>query len=165
MSSTELTRRSDEDDESPALTMADSRSLDLVFALARAHDVLLDYVARTLEERGYRGVTPPVLAFLGQLDCGVNVASEVARRLGQSRQMVAKTVRQLSELGYLEMAPDPERGNQKVITFTASGERLVAEARHILAAMDVQLDASLGETSLAQLVSALNRVQKLASSG
>jgi DNA-binding MarR family transcriptional regulator len=161
MSSTRLTIESDQEAASAALTMADSRSLDLVFALARAHDVLLDYVAQTLEARGYRGVSPPVLAFLGQLDCGVNIASEVARRLGQSRQMVAKTVRQLSDLGYLEMAPDPERGNQKVITFTASGERLVAEARAILASLDARLDAILGEISLEDLVSAVNRVESL----
>lgn len=161
MSSTELTKESEGEQTQSSLTMADSRSLDLVFALARAHDVLLDYVARTLAARGYRGITPSVLAFLGQLDCGVNVASEVARRLGQSRQMVAKTVRQLGDLGYLNMAPDPARGNQKMITFTGDGEQLIAEARSILVSLEARLDAILGDISLDALVAAIKRVEGL----
>jgi DNA-binding MarR family transcriptional regulator len=142
--------------------MADSRSLDLVFALARAHDALIAHVSRTLEARGYTGATPPALAFIGQLDCGVNVASEVARRLGHSRQMVAKTVRQLSELGYLRMSKDPERGNRKVITFTPAGERLVAEARLSLASLDAAMEKALGETSLDGMIAALERIEAVA---
>lgn len=157
MSSTKLT-----DCAGGAPTMADSRALDLVLALARAHDALLAQVSRALERRGYAGASPSVLAFLGQLDCGVNVAAEVARRLGQSRQMVAKTVKRLSELGYLRMSRDPQRGNQKVITFTATGEQLIADARAILAELDATLEGALGQRSLAELIAMLGRVESAA---
>lgn len=145
--------------------MADSRTLDLVFALARAHEALLGQVSRTLAHRGYKGVSPSTLAFLGQLDCGVNVAAEVARALGQSRQMVAKTVGRLAELGYLRMSKDPDRGNQKVIAFTEEGEQLVAEAREILASLDMKLDDALGEASLDELISLLGRIERAADTG
>lgn len=144
-------------DETPR-TMADSRALDLVFALARAHEALLQHVSNALQSRGYAGASPSTLAFLAQLDCGANMASDVARRLGQSRQMVAKTVKQLSELGYLEISRDSERGNQKVITFTAQGERLVAEARAILASLDDTLERDLDRSSLEDLVTKLGRI-------
>jgi DNA-binding MarR family transcriptional regulator len=81
---------------------------------------------------------------LGQLDCGVNYASDVARALGVSRQMVAKTVADLVRKGWLKQVPDPERGNRKVIRFTAKGERVMSDARAILEEMDGLLDAELG---------------------
>jgi DNA-binding MarR family transcriptional regulator len=153
MSSTQLTTQADE-----SLSMADSRSLDLVLALGRAQAALLARVARDLEQRGYAGASPSVLAFLGQLDCGVNVASEVARRLGQSRQMVAKTTKHLVDLGYLETRRDPQRGNQKVIAFTPAGEALVAEARASLAALDGRLERALGSAALDRLVTQMTTI-------
>jgi DNA-binding MarR family transcriptional regulator len=153
MSSTSLTNNDAADP-----SMADSRALDLVLALARAEDALLAHVARELDRRGYPGTSPSSLAFLAQLDCGVNVASEVARRLGHSRQMVAKTAKQLGELGYLETFPDPERGNRKVIAFTATGQRLAIEARAILADLDQRLTAALGPDRLDALLESLEGI-------
>lgn len=116
--------------------MVDSQSLKLAFALGEARDALLSHLANRLMGAGYDGATPATLAFLGQLECGVNYASEIARQLDVSRQMVSRTVQNLSRLGFLEMAEDPDRGNQKVITFTSLGEELMADARRILADLD-----------------------------
>jgi len=121
--------------------MVDSVSLRLVQATARTRDSISAYLARTLSERGYTAVTPANLNFLGALDCGVNYGSDIARHLDVSRQMVAKTVRDLCTVGYLEQGAGP--GRQKPITFTHRGERLIADARALLAELDEKLAAEL----------------------
>lgn len=143
------------------LPMADSESLRLVFLLGAAQARVVGWVAARLADRGHRGVTPSALGFLGQLDCGQNHAAAVARRLGVSRQMVAKTVAEMTAKGWLELAPDPELRNRKVILFTAEGERLMADARAILAQLDGILSNRLGADWTARLGADLQKLERL----
>jgi len=119
--------------------MVESRALRLAVALMGAERALLDHLAAALGARGHADVTPSALGFLAQLDCGVNSAAEIARRIGVSRQMVSKTVREMAEAGFLSLAPDPEKGNRKQILFTARGRQLMADARRALADLDGHL--------------------------
>lgn len=147
--STRLTKRN--------IPMVESQSLKLVFAASAVSDSITGYLAAALVEQGYVSVTPSVLSFLGSLECDVNYGSEVARNLGVSRQMVAKTVKSLSELGYLEQV-DGE-GRQKQIVFTELGELLMSDARHVLAKMDGQLSKVLGVKNLQKLIASLAELQ------
>jgi DNA-binding MarR family transcriptional regulator len=138
--------------------MVDSRSLQLALATAAVRDRITDYVAAMLTRRGYRDVSPAMLNFLGALDCGVNYASEIARNLNVSRQMVAKTVRELGQAGYLEQQRGS--GKQKQILFTAQGERLMSDVRQCLA----ELDAALGrEVSARALNGTVRTLEAIAS--
>jgi DNA-binding MarR family transcriptional regulator len=131
--------------------MAESRSLRLLLQLADTQKLLVEHVAHSLTALGYSGVTSGALGFLGQLDCGPNHASEIARHLGVSRQMVAKTVTEMEQKGWLEQVPDPHLRNRKVIRFTAAGEQLMSNARATLAELDEQLDREFGSGWIASL--------------
>lgn len=139
--------------------MVDSRSLRLVFAAADARAAIVGYVAAELRCLGHEDVSPPVLDFLGVLECGTNVASEVARSLGVSRQMVGKTVKELGRRGYLEQVDGP--GRQKAIVFTERGERLMGEVRRVLADLDEKLGAGLGPDRLDDTLATLEAVDGL----
>ncbi|GAB4149071.1 MAG: winged helix DNA-binding protein [Sphingomonadales bacterium] len=141
--------------------MAESQSLRLLFELGAAQARLMDWLAAQLAKRGHAGVTPSALGFLGQLDCGPNHAAAVARRLGVSRQMVAKTVAEMAAKGWLELVPDPVLRNRKVIEFTIQGERLMADSRAILAQLDDILRTRLGADWAAGLRADLDRLMKL----
>lgn len=142
------------------LPMVESTSLRIAFGLASAHDALMQYLAARLDEAGHAGVTASALSFLGQLDCGVNHAAEIARRTDVSRQMVAKTVAEMERAGWLQQAPDPTHRNRKSIRFTANGERLMADARQTLAALDAQLEQAGGTGFCARLLADLERLQQ-----
>ena len=73
--------------------------------------------------------------------------------------MVAKTVKGLCLAGYLEQVDDI--GKQKKITFTATGELLMSEARQLLADIDKTLTAQLSERSIATTVTNLKKIQML----
>lgn len=141
------------------LPMVESHSLSVTFLLAEAHDALLSRLAERLTARGHRRITTSALGFLGQFDCGINYASAIADKLGVSRQMVAKTVAEMERNGWLLQSADPERRNRKVIRFTPEGERLMADARLVLAELDDHLARDCGQDFLPALAEQLTRLK------
>lgn len=139
--------------------MTDSQALRLVLSTAAVHEKITEHVADKLKEKGYIGVSPSVLTFLSALDCGVNYGSEIARRLKVTRQMVAKTVKELCRIGYLKQITGP--GKQKQILYTASGEKLIAEVRQLLAEMDKTLYKKIGKATLDEIILTLDTIHAL----
>jgi len=142
--------------------MIDSQALQLVLGAAQVNNLISQYLTKSLKNKGYMLVTPASLSFLSTLECGVNYGSEIARDIGVSRQMVAKTVKGLCLAGYLEQKDDV--GKQKKIVFTDAGELLMSEARQLLAGIDKALKTELSEGALAATVTNLNSIQMLMAS-
>jgi len=139
--------------------MVESRSLQLATLSAAVRDRLVRRVADGLRADGFDDVSPATLEFLSALDCGVNVASEIARSLGVSRQMVAKTVKELSQLDYL--AQHEGKGRQKRIVFTSRGELLMARVRQRLRELDSVIAAQSGASRLDDALACLHDVVRL----
>lgn len=141
--------------------MADSLTLRLFGACRAFQQRVAAELARELAARGRADIGPAQLGFLAVLDCGAaNHGAEIARRLGVSRQAVQKQLRELVAGGVLAKGPDPARGNQNVITFTADGVALMAQCRAILAEMDAGLAAGLAEAEVARVVALLSGPQR-----
>lgn len=102
-------------------------------------------------------LTAAHLMFLNNLDCGVTHASEVARRMGVSRQAVYRTTRELQALGILELEVDPRCKTQKIIRMTPHGQQVVSDARACLDEVDAALTQRLGERDLRELAIVLAR--------
>jgi len=141
---------------SKGFALVDSHSLQLIKSSSRLNDVMAKYISQGLAERQYESITPTLLTFLSTLECGVNFASEIARSLGVTRQMVAKTVKELCRLGYLEQKDGI--GKQKEIHFTELGEQLMADARQLLSEVDAVLFEHLSDE---QSVRLLNDIQEI----
>lgn len=139
--------------------MVDSQTLQLVLGAAQVSDSVSRYLSASLINMGYKFATPSALSFLSTLECGINYGSEIARTLKVSRQMVAKTVKGLCLAGYLEQVDD--RGKQKKIIFTETGEHLMSEARQLLADIDKILTEQLSEKSISATISNLNEIGRL----
>jgi len=139
--------------------MVDSQALQLVLGAAQVSDSISRYLSKALKDKGYKFATPAALSFLSELECGDNYGSEIARNLGVSRQMVAKTVKGLCLAGYLEQVDGI--GKQKKIIFTVTGELLMSEARQLLADIDNTLITQLGGKSVATTVTNLNKILML----
>lgn len=140
--------------------MVESQSLRLALRVASVQEHIAAYIAQQLRTQGY-DISPATLNFLSALDCGVNVGADIARRLKVSRQMVAKTVKELCRAGYLEQVDGV--GKQKQILFTAAGEQLMAEVRQLLAQLDTVILEALGETALQETLTRLETIQSLLS--
>jgi DNA-binding MarR family transcriptional regulator len=133
---------------SPAYEMADSRSLRLVHLASSFEKRAQKWLVDLLHSRGFDELTQSQLNFLGALDCGPNNASQIANDLGITRQAVHKTVKELESAGWLESNADPIRRNQRIITFTDEGERMMSEARALFKQLDERLFADWSSTQI-----------------
>ena len=137
--------------------MMQSQSLRLAFASSALGQQLTEYVAQRLARQGFDSVTASMLNFLGSLDCDeVNYGAEIARRLNVSRQMVAKTIRELSDAGYLEQVEG--EGRKKQILFTRKGEKLMSAARATLARLDGIFEKRVGTAHIRRLATQLENL-------
>lgn len=131
--------------------LVDSRSLKLMRAVADFQSRVMAWLLDRLHRDGFEGLTASQLSFLGQLDCGANHAAALARGLGISRQAVHKTVSELATKGWLTMHADTQYRNQKVIQFTAAGERMMARARMHFRELDDIIEAAGGAGAIASI--------------
>ena len=136
--------------------MVESRSLQLTQSTSQLNDVVVKYLSQRLIEKGYISLTPSLLSFLSILECGINYGSEIARNLGVTRQMVAKTVKELCHSGYLEQIDGV--GKQKEIHFTEAGEQLMSDARLLLSEVDDFLCEHSGVAELERIISEINAI-------
>lgn len=109
-----------------------------------------DALEASLAARGVEGLTPARALLLSQLGRGSS-ASELARRLGVSRQAAHKTVDDLERRGLLRSEPDPDNRSAQRVHATASGERTLAEVHAALAELETELARRLGRVRVRTL--------------
>lgn len=141
----------------PAYEMADSRSLKLLHLASGFERRVQKWLVELLHERGFNSLTQSQLSFLGTLDCGPNNASQIANDLDITRQAVHKTVKELEALGWLKSKADPIRRNQRIITFTDEGERMMSEARALFKHLDERLFSNWESDEIEAMFSLLRR--------
>ncbi len=124
-------------------------------ALMTADQWLSSSLLHLMRARGHEDLTGAHLAFLAFLECGLTHASDVARRMGISRQAVYKVTRDLERIGVLRLEEDPQDRRQKVIHMTARGDRVAQDACDSLTEIEARLQERIGSKSLEQLRSAL----------
>ena len=84
------------------------------------------HMVRNAHERGRPDIKPAhnfLFAILG--DDGDRAAS-LASRAGMTRQSMGEVIRDLVDLGILEMAPDPHDGRAKIVRYTPEGKRFAS---------------------------------------
>jgi DNA-binding MarR family transcriptional regulator len=133
------------------------QNLPLAQLIVNAEQWVNISIVQLMAGRGHTELSPAHLAFIANLDCGSTHASEVARRMGVSRQAVYRTTRELQALGVLQLEDDPERRNQKVIRMTPHGIQVVNDARACNAEVEHALKRRLGARDYDRLVSILRK--------
>ncbi|MDX6283721.1 MAG: hypothetical protein QOH03_4792 [Kribbellaceae bacterium] len=68
----------------------------------------------------------------------------LADLLGVTQQAASKSVADLQSRGYLYRAPDPTDARAKLVSFTPRGKAVIAAARKHRAAIEAELQTSLG---------------------
>lgn len=141
------TKLTTEDKKSPQaqFDLPNSHSLTFTLAMDDFQKRMIEWLLDRLIDQGFVDLSAGHLTFLGALDCGPNHAAELARGMGISRQAVHKKIKELEALGWLQTVSDTELGNQRVILFTAEGERMMSCARKHFAELDKALLAQFSE--------------------
>ncbi|MFM9370509.1 MarR family winged helix-turn-helix transcriptional regulator [Streptomyces sp. Da 82-17] len=114
-------------------------------------EALLDALARA----GAEPVSPTQAAVFAALDEDGTTVSELARRMGVTRQTTHQAVHGLITLGLLEQSPDPASARRRLIRRTPSGERAHEQAVRTLARLEEVLAERIGPDQVAALRAAL----------
>ena len=124
-------------------------------ALMTADQWLSASLLHLMRARGHDDLTGAHLAFFAFLECGLTHASDVARRMGISRQAVYKVTRDLERIGVLCLEADPTDRRQKVIRMTDRGDRVALDARASLEEIEKRLEERIGLVAVGHLRQAL----------
>ncbi|MBT2470346.1 winged helix-turn-helix transcriptional regulator [Streptomyces sp. ISL-66] len=108
-----------------------------------------------LEAAGAVPVSATQARLFAVLDDEGTTVSELARRMGVTRQTAHQAVHGLVATGLLEQVPDPASARQRLIRRTRDGERAHRRARAILDRLEGQLAERIGQETVEALRAAL----------
>jgi DNA-binding MarR family transcriptional regulator len=104
-----------------------------------------------LKDAGWSEITRAHSRVFTSIDRGGTRSSELARRLGVTRQAAHQTIQELVDLGFLQLAPDPTSRRAKRVVLTPRGKRVVADAREIFRELEATLARRIGRKRVARL--------------
>jgi DNA-binding MarR family transcriptional regulator len=124
-------------------------TLQLLFKAARLLDeqALLRVAAQPGRVRLRRSHT----SLLPHIDLAGTRITDLAERLGVSKQAASQLVDDLEQLGVLARVPDPEDARARRVIFTELGRAGLLEGLSVLRAMERELGARIGERKMEQL--------------
>jgi DNA-binding MarR family transcriptional regulator len=105
---------------------------------------------------GWPEVTRPQSMVMTNVVAGVRRPSDIARNLGVSRQAIHVTIRQMIDLGLLELVDDAEDGRSKVVAIGSTGGLMRENAKEAMRLMTLELRRRIGDIKVDQLKNALS---------
>jgi DNA-binding MarR family transcriptional regulator len=114
------------------------------FLLMASFRGLVDALHRRLEDKGFIGLTATHGFAMQALGAGCT-SSELAQRLGVSKQAGAKTVVALERLALVERSINPDDARERIVTPTIHGRRMLEESGNILKHLIGDWRATVGD--------------------
>ncbi|MFC7340568.1 MarR family winged helix-turn-helix transcriptional regulator [Saccharopolyspora griseoalba] len=112
-----------------------------------------DALLNSMQLAGEQSVTVAQAAVFGALDEDGTSVSELARRIGTTRQSAHQAVHGLIGMGLLEQVADPDSARSRLVRATAEGARVHARALRTIARIEAELAERIGP----EVVDALRR--------
>ena len=116
----------------------------LIALVHNADKAFQAHMVRSAHERGRPDIKPAhnfLFAILG--DEGDRAAS-LAQRAGITRQSMGEVIRDLVDIGILEMAPDPHDGRAKIVRYSAEGKKFASAGFRHLVDLEARFEQEFG---------------------
>lgn len=128
-------------------------TLDLASLLTILGDAVAGTVLASLEGTGLRHGHGYLVQ---RLLVGPATATEMAAELGITQQAVSKAVRELADLGHVELVVDPTDSRRRPVRLTRRGRAAVRRARSARQRVDQRIRDALGDQRFDRLVADLD---------
>jgi DNA-binding MarR family transcriptional regulator len=128
-------------------------ALDMSSAFALLGDLVSHRVVEAVRGTGLRHGHGYLLQ---RLVVGPATASEIAQELEITQQAVSKAVKELVELGHVELTTDPDDGRRRPVQLTRQGAAAVETARRARRDVDQQIRNAVGEKAFEDTMAVLN---------
>jgi DNA-binding MarR family transcriptional regulator len=131
---------------------------ELTFVLGMAFQVVVTEFVRRLDAEGYADLRPAHGAVFQALRGGGATSTELAERLGVTKQAAGQMVADLEQRGYLRRVDHPEGGRRRLVVLTGKADEHLAVAGRVLHGLEAELAGRLGEDNLVRLRVELSRL-------
>jgi DNA-binding MarR family transcriptional regulator len=131
--------------------MKKSKSAPLGLLLLEAFRWFDDGLLASLKELGWQDISPAQSLVLTYLAADGMRISELARRLGVSRQAAQKSVTELEQAKMVVTEVDPSNSSAKIVSLTKLGETNVAAAFEVFAQIEQKLSKRIGDSKVAKM--------------
>ena len=135
--------------------------LPLIALVHRANRELQADMIRNAHSRGWPDAKPAHNSVFGTLGYEGARAADLAAKAGITRQSMGEVIRELVDLGILEMKPDPTDGRAKLVTYTDAGRKEAMAGGDYIVSFEERLAKELGEEAYEQLRAGLEKVYEL----
>ncbi len=151
---------------------ANIQTSDIAAVAARYRDnalgVLLFLLVEDYENRfiaayrkqGFDDVLRSHGAVMRHLDGNGASISQLSQRAGITKQTIGKIVRQLEELGYLNVVTSSEDRRARIVRFSLRGERLVSASNRVVDEIRKHYKQCLGEQAFSRLNELLDTITR-----
>lgn len=130
---------------------------ELTYLMGLGFQLVIGEFVRRLDAAG-QGELRPVHGFVFQALRGGATGTELAERLGVTKQAAGQLADDLEARGYVRREPHPQGGRRRLIVLTPKAEEHLRIAGSVLHAFEAELAAQLGPAQLAELRVQLARV-------
>jgi DNA-binding MarR family transcriptional regulator len=117
----------------------------LIALVDRANRALQNHMVEAQHRRGNPVIKHSHNAVFATLLEEGTRASDMAMRAGITRQSMGEVIREMVDLGILEMRPDPEDRRAKLVTYTDAGRELAREGYQHLIELEERFAEEFGE--------------------
>lgn len=128
-------------------------TLQLLFKVARLLDELA--LARVAEQPGRVRLRRSHTSLLPHIDLDGTRVTDLAERLGVTKQAASQLVDDLEQLGVLARVPDPDDARARRVVFTQLGRDGLLEGLSVLRALERELEQKIGARQMSGLREAL----------
>jgi DNA-binding MarR family transcriptional regulator len=112
------------------------------------------------EEMGFEGLRAAHTNLFPHIDLEGTRLTDLAKRVGISKQAVGQLVDELEEMGALERVPDPQDGRAKLIRFgTDEDGPMLTRGLEVLSDLEAHMEQHIGSRRMKELHRALLAVE------
>ncbi|MBR9807667.1 MAG: winged helix-turn-helix transcriptional regulator [Alphaproteobacteria bacterium] len=137
--------------ETNDVTQANQILLNLLSGFYWLDEGLQSYI----RARGWPTVTRPQSMVMANVVMGVRYPSEIARRLGISRQAIHATLKSMNEMDMVRLVDDPNNMRVKLVELTETGEAMRRDAQRAMTLMTEELIRRIGKQAFDQTAATL----------
>jgi DNA-binding MarR family transcriptional regulator len=141
---------------SPVDTQGDMENVEsLIVPVWQAFVWFDESLQNYLRKQGWPEVTRPQSLVMNNVVIGVRRPADIARNLGVSRQAIHATLRQMIDVGILELVDDPEDRRSKIIAIGHTGAQMREAAKEAMHVISAELERRIGRETVKVLRDAL----------
>jgi DNA-binding MarR family transcriptional regulator len=130
----------------------------LIALVDRANRAMQADMLRAQHQRGHLELKPAHNSVFATLSEDGSRAADMASRAGITRQSMGEVIRDMVDLGLLEMRPDPEDRRAKLVTYTEHGRWVAGHGLEHIVELEQRFVEEFGEQEYFQVRDVLGRL-------